>query len=170
MCQPFLVGSIGGRVTAGGPVSGLIAAVDALSDITDGNGNYYIQDLAPGTYQTTISTANGTLLASRSISVLSDQPTDFVDFVVTLPVSPSSPLDVVAVAGDASAAVAFSPPLDSGGSVITSYTVTSNPGGVSVTASGSPIQVNGLTNGTIYTFTVTATNALGTGPRHSVCP
>jgi hypothetical protein len=53
------VGSIGGRVTAGGPVSGLIAAVNGLSDITDANGNYYIQDqdLAAGTYQATISTA-----------------------------------------------------------------------------------------------------------------
>ena len=47
-----------------------------------------------------------------------------------------------------------------GGSAITGYTVTSNPGGV--TAPAPPRRSrNGLTNGTAYTFTVTATNAAG---------
>ena len=54
-----------------------------------------------------------------------------------------------------------------GGSPITSYTVTSSPGGKTATGASSPITVTGLTNGTAYTFTVTATNALGTGPASS---
>ena len=58
-----------------------------------------------------------------------------------------------------------------GGSPITSYTVTPYQGGVAqqpTTVTGNPpatsATVTGLTNGTSYTFTVTATNAVGTGP------
>ncbi len=49
-----------------------------------------------------------------------------------------------------------------GGKAITGYTVTSSPGGLTGTGASSPITVSGLTTGTAYTFTVTATNANGT--------
>jgi hypothetical protein len=62
-----------------------------------------------------------------------------------------------------SVSVAFTAPTFAGlPAVITSYTVTSNPGGLTGTGASSPITVSGLTNGTAYTFTVTATNASGT--------
>jgi hypothetical protein len=60
--------------------------------------------------------------------------------------------------------VTFTPPASNGGAPITSYTVTASPGGQTATGSGSPIFVGGLVNGQSYTFTVTATNAAGTGP------
>ncbi|MBV5342835.1 fibronectin type III domain-containing protein, partial [bacterium] len=50
-----------------------------------------------------------------------------------------------------------------GASAISGYTVTSNPGGLTATGASSPLVVTGLTNGTAYTFTVTATNTQGTG-------
>ena len=50
------------------------------------------------------------------------------------------------------------------GSPITGYTVTASPGGEQASGPASPITVSGLTNGTTYTFTATATNALGTSP------
>lgn len=62
------------------------------------------------------------------------------------------------------ATVSFDAPVDDGGSAILSYTVTSNPDSITATGNASPITVTGLTNGTPYTFTVTATNAVGTGP------
>ncbi|MCX6939583.1 MAG: fibronectin type III domain-containing protein, partial [Verrucomicrobia bacterium] len=63
--------------------------------------------------------------------------------------------------------VSFVPPKNDGRSAITGYTVTATPVGggtvVSATGTSSPINVLGLTNGTGYSFAVTATNALGSG-------
>jgi hypothetical protein len=59
--------------------------------------------------------------------------------------------------------VTFTAPFD-GGLPITSYTVTSSPGGFTGTGASSPISVTGLQSSTSYTFTVTATNSRGTGP------
>jgi autotransporter-associated beta strand protein len=76
--------------------------------------------------------------------------------------APAAPTGVTADAGDGKATVSFAAP-SANGSPITSYTVTSS-GGRTVTGTASPIVVTGLTNGTAYTFTVTATNSIGTGP------
>ena len=65
-----------------------------------------------------------------------------------------------ATAGDASASVTFTAPSFSK-LPITSYTVTSSPGGITGTGASSPITVSGLSNATAYTFTVTATHANG---------
>ena len=74
---------------------------------------------------------------------------------------PDAPANVASFIGNTEANVLFAAPAD-GGSPITSYTATSNPGGITASSATSPITVSGLTNGVSYTFTVTATNALGT--------
>jgi len=79
------------------------------------------------------------------------------------PARPGAPTSVTATAGNAQASVAFTAPASNGGSTITSYTVTSSPGGITASGASSPITVTGLTNGTAYTFTVAATNTQGTG-------
>jgi hypothetical protein len=81
--------------------------------------------------------------------------------------APGAPTIGSATAGNASATVAFTANADDGGLDVTSFTATSNPGSITGSASSSPVTVTGLTNGTAYTFTVTATNVVGTSPASS---
>jgi len=76
---------------------------------------------------------------------------------------PSAPTIGTATGGNAQAVVTFTAPSSDGGSPITGYRVTSTPSGITATGSASPITITGLTNGTSYTFTVAAQNAVGYG-------
>jgi Tol biopolymer transport system component len=81
--------------------------------------------------------------------------------IIALP--PGAPTGVTAVAANGQATVSFAAP-SNGGSPITGYLVTTSPGGIVQAGAASPIVVTGLTNGVTYTFTVVATNAIGSGP------
>src|SRR5262249_10282435 len=77
---------------------------------------------------------------------------------------PGAPTIGVATPGNAQASIAFTAPASNGGSAITSYKATCNPGAITGTSAASPVVVTGLTGGTAYSCSVTATNAAGTGP------
>ena len=81
---------------------------------------------------------------------------------------PGAPTNAAATAGNASASVVFQAPAFNGGAPIVGYTVTATPGAITATGTASPITVPGLVNGTAYTFTVAATNAVGSGPASQV--
>ena len=85
-----LVPAIGGGITAssGSGVPNLTVTVSqgttvVGTDTTDLSGNYYIPDLSAGTYLEQATDITGTVVASKNITVLGDQGTDFIDFVLS---------------------------------------------------------------------------------------
>ena len=91
------------------------------------------------------------------------------------PTAPGAPTAVTGVGFDRSAVVWFTAPVSNGGYAVTAYTVTATDGttpangGQTCTATDANrgCTVTGLTNADGYTFTVTATNAVGTGSASS---
>ena len=91
-----------------------------------------------------------------------NSPASDASTAVTPTAVPGAPTDVNATAGNTEADVSWTEPTDNGGSAITGYTITSSPsGGTATTTGATTATVAGLTNGTAYTFTVVATNAVG---------
>ena len=90
----------------------------------------------------------------------------FAGISAQLTSAPDAPTSVVATAtGKTTASVSFDAPAYDGDSTITSYTATSSPGGITKTltqAGGGTFNFEGLEPSTPYTFSVTATNAIGT--------
>ncbi len=140
--------------------------------------NYYTVTSTPGGFSaqgpgsplTVTGLSNGTgytfsVTATNNIGTGPGSSTS--NSVVPVAGVPGAPLSPMATAGDQDATIAFLAPLSDGGSPILSYTVTSSPGGLTASGPAPPLTVTGLTNGTSYVFTVTATNAIGTGPGSS---
>ncbi|MCX8481842.1 MAG: fibronectin type III domain-containing protein, partial [Sediminibacterium sp.] len=74
---------------------------------------------------------------------------------------PNSPTNIIAVGGNGQATVAFTSPLNNGGSPINKYTISATTGNITASGLVSPIVVTGLTNGTSYRFVVNAINSIG---------
>ena len=119
--------------------------------------------ITPGGKLTFLTTGDCTINADQAgDSAYLAAPTASVSFTISA-VAPGAPTIGSATAGEASASVTFSAPSTNGGAAISGYTITSSPGGKTGSGLTSPITVTGLTNGTAYTFKVTATNSAGTG-------
>jgi uncharacterized repeat protein (TIGR01451 family) len=116
-----------------------------------------------GSTVTIIAAGSCTIQASQAGSSNYSAAPNLLQTFSIAPVVPGAPTIGNAVASNLSATVAFTVPTFTGGVPISMYTVTSTPGGVTATGAASPITVGGLTSGTSYSFTVTATNAAGIG-------
>ena len=106
------------------------------------------------------STTGCKLVVEMSASNLSSRVT-YKSFPLTY-ATPDAPTAVVAAHGVGKSLVSWTAPDTHGLPAITGYTVTSSPGSLTCTTATTSCTVNGLTNGTNYTFSVTATNVLGT--------
>ena len=105
----------------------------------------------------------------HATNVAGSGPDSAASASVTPRTKPGAPTAVSASPGNTKATVSWTAPADNGGSAVTSYVVTATPGGATATVSAptTSTDVNGLTNGTAYTFTVHAVNAAGAGPESS---
>jgi len=120
-----------------------------------------------GTVDVTVGTPSGTSSTSSADQFTYEGVSTGVQVTV-----PGAPTNVSATAGNAAATVTWSLPADNGSAIVT-YTViatdstNSSNGGESSVVDGAAMTsciVAGLTNGDSYTFTVTSTNGVGTGP------
>lgn len=159
------------------------SAVTATSPVTDYvveysiNGSSQWQVWNDGVSTSTSATITGLTpdvpvsIRVKAVNAIGTSPASVAVTVTprSVATAPSAPLNVVATAGDTRATVRWSAPSNNGGAVISLYTVTSSPGGFTCTASNVlACVVNGLTNGVAYTFTVRATNSVGTSPSSDI--
>ncbi len=156
----------------GSPISGYTVTSNPAGGVDLNGGSTGLSHIVTGL-------ANGTpyTFTVRATNSSGQGPASAASNAVTPATVPGAPTAVFAVAGDSSATVTFVAPLDDGGSPILGYTVTSSPAGGTDDNAGSAglsHAISGLSNGTEYTFTVTATNAAGTGdpsaPSNPVTP
>jgi Zn-dependent metalloprotease len=144
--------------TGGSPITGytVTASPGGGTATTTGATAAVVTGLANGTsYRFTVTATNaiGTSPASAASSAVIPKTT------------PSAPTSVVATPGGARATLSWTAPVRNGGSKITRYTVTVSPGGRTATTTGATkATVTGLTSDTSYTFTVIATNVVGSSP------
>lgn len=155
------VATVNGAAPAS-PISVTVNAPATTATLTGlTNGSAY-------TFTVTATNSAGTSLASAATAPVTP----------AAPTGPVAPTGVTAVAGNAQASVTWQVPASDGGSPITSYTVSVNtvngaapatPISVTVNAPATTAVVTGLTNGSVYTFVVTATNAIGASPASNPC-
>ena len=125
-----------------------------------GSGTITVNGLSYGnTYTFVVSAFNGFGQGPASTSSNSVSP-------IQIPPGPPQLVSAAFATASCNAYISFAAPACNGGSPVLYYTAVSNPGlyrGTLSQAGSGSILVSGLQGNTYYTFTVSATNAIGTG-------
>lgn len=100
----------------------------------------------------------GTLILPQGVTNPNNKMAS-VNVIVGAPV-PDPPINPTATVKGGKAIIKFTLPTNNGGSPITGYIVTVNPGNYTVSGKGSPITVTGLQIGINYAFTIKTFNAV----------
>jgi hypothetical protein len=110
----------------------------------------------------TITAGTSYTFTVRATNIVGTGPASIASAPIIAAVAPTAPLNVAATASDRYATVTWDAPSNMGGISVSSYTITSSPATTTATTEGErTVNFTGLTNGEAYTFTVTASNAVG---------
>jgi hypothetical protein len=153
-------------VTGGTPITGYTVGVH--------RGTTLVRTVPAGPRATSLTVTGLTNGTQYTFSVIAANavgpgPASARSAVVTPATRPGAPAIGKPTAGNGSAVVRWAAPAVTGGAPVTGYAVRAYRGTTLVrTVAAGPratsVTVTGLTNGTPYTFTVTAANAVGPGP------
>ena len=154
------------------PVAFLVAAALVLGGgyVLYGHSPSSLRGALTGLWHGTVDVGSNSTSANSNGSpgTTGSQPPTSPVVATPPPCVPGRPTNVVATASSTTAKVTWSAPSASCGLPVTAYTVYASTGGLSqrLTNPGSDLSVtfSNLTNGTSYSFTVTASNGNGTGP------
>ena len=140
----------------GSPITGYL--------VTSEPGGATCAIVAPAVACVVLGLTNGTpyTFTATATNGIGTSPASHISLFAT-PVAPPARMSApTAASGDGSATITVVEPVDNG-SAITSYLVTASPGGATcaIVAPALVCAITGLSNGTAYTFTATATNANG---------
>jgi len=153
--------------TVGFTQNGVALSGCASQELTSGVATCTTSALITGT-DSNVATYPGTTGFDASTS---EAYTQYVTATQTRQTVPYAPTNVITVPGNQEVTVSWEGPLVTGGETITGYSVTYGSSGTGnyttagcTTTSATNCTVTGLSNGQDYTFLVTATNSIGTGP------
>jgi hypothetical protein len=154
------------------PMHSVSVTVTGPGTVTSNPAGILCPDTCGGTFQDSVTLtatpSTGALFAGwagvctgTATCVVTDNGTATASFITL----PDAPTLYSATPGNARVSLAWSEPGSNGDSTITGYTASARPGGATCTTTGAlTCRLGGLRNGTSYSFTVTASNAVGTGP------
>jgi Fibronectin type III domain/Domain of unknown function DUF11 len=151
-----VTGGVADQIVTAPPAPAGAAIIAPNMSVTFTPNFLVLTGLAAGSYTFEVSATNASGTSAPSTA----------STAVTLPavVPPAIPTNIAATAGDSVAFVSFAPPPNAANEGITGYLITATPGPAAATTTPNAttnVVVNGLTDGTTYTFTVHAINAGG---------
>lgn len=162
-----VVGYIGSKgtvdVTWAGPAStGGTPVTEYIATAAPGGANC----VSPGGLRCSITgLSNGTSYTFTVVAknIVGAGPASAPSPVARVLAGPGAPKSIAAKAGRGVATVTWKPPTSLGGLKISKYVVTASPSGKSCTTKATVCRFSGLTDNTVYVFSVRAYNAKGAG-------